>query len=451
MTKSSGSSSGSGKRSLNESDQSFCIKAGRPPQRFEVNGPTTRDTHDFDELVTNGDSHLLNKNTEASILNFLIDIAEDSTSKSLKRNDSIYTTRYFQAVLTDLRTRNLELMVRIMMRPIPGGTAGPVPWSPFFNPIDLNELNQPRQLSQLSQENPVVIKPLPNNFSMRSFQSEVKLPNFAIDYSDYALGAMIERTTGSYDLYATVFFLCHTLLQPKENHSSRSALKVHPEVVDTWKKLISRFTKTVYAENGIRETPPGFYCNISHTADGPYYLVEGYFVPNKMTPDSNANKRIDILRCKINDAEAAYMNLAGTSHEMRIEILRGDFSLMSFRVPWSTRKTGFMLDEPDNLVVTKFDPWKGFNKSTPGTWTSDRIHLCVGGWEDVPSKTTLPILYEWIQHHVLMGVDHIFTAMTFGFTSVSMKTMVNALGAFIDENLLSVTSHSGDELDDIYR
>ena len=35
----------------------------------------------------------------------------------------------------------------------------------------------------------------------------VELPNFAIDYSEYLLGAMIERVAESYDLFTTMFFI----------------------------------------------------------------------------------------------------------------------------------------------------------------------------------------------------------------------------------------------------
>jgi hypothetical protein len=292
---------------------------------------------------------------------------------------------------------------------------------------------------------------LPNNFSSRPHEDEIELPNFAVDYSDYAMGAMIERVSDSYDLYTTVFFLCHTLLEPKERFSARSGEKVSAEVYDVWKIAMRHFEVTEYAVNGVRVVPPAFYCNISHTADGPYYLVEGIFVPNKLTPDSNANKRSDILRCKMEDTEKAYMDLAGSSHELRVEILRGDFSLMRFRIPWGIRKTGYMLSEPANQVVTRFDPWKGFNRSTPGIWTHDKMHMCVPGWEDEPSKANLPILLEWIQHHILLGVDHIFSAMTFSWESKHMHSMRKILGSFIDDGLVSITSHSGDGIDGVYR
>ena len=151
------------------------------------------------------------------------------------------------------------------------------------------------------------------------------------------------------------------------------------------------------------------------------------------------------------DTEKAYMDLAGSSHELRVEILRGNFSMMRFRIPWGIRKTGYMLSEPADQVVTRFDPWKGFNRSTPGEWTSDRIHMCVPGWEDEPSKVVLPLFLEWIQHHILLGVDHIFSAVTFSWKSKHMHAIRKILSSFIDDGLVSLTSHSGDGIDGVYR
>ena len=65
-----------------------------------------------------------------------------------------------------------------------------------------------------------------------------------------------------------------------------------------------------------------------------------------------------------------------------------------------------MLGDPPGSSA--FDSWKGFDPSTPGKWSHDRVYLCVPGWEDLPSKASMPLLVEWAQHHLLQGVDHIF-------------------------------------------
>ena len=406
--------------------------------------------HDFDERVKSDDTYNLNTTQEASFFHYQISRPKCVASEVSLGIKSVYTVRYFDAVLTDLQVRGLELMMRmygdVSTKPVDNAVRE---WDTLFLSSDIAIRPSSKYAASTSAKDRTYM--LPNNFSRRFEQSEVRLPNFAVDFSDYVLGAMIERTSDSFDLYATVFMLCHDILLPRKGKSAETGQTISPEVHDVWKIAINTFGETVYNEMGVRKTPTPFYCNISHTEGGPYYVVDGSFVPNSLTFDSNANRRLDILRCKMEDTESAYMNLAGTSKEMRIEILRGDFSLLSFRIPWSDRKTGYMLDTPDDQVVTIIDPWKGFNKSTPGVWTHDRLHMCIPGWEDAPSKVYLPIFLEWIQHHLLMGADHIFTAMTMSWNSSSFELTRRVLSSFIDEGVLSMNTHGGDDTDFAYR
>ena len=424
----------------------FCGDGTVLPNRFEAL-TAIRYSHDFDEVVTSKDSYSLDKQSEGSVLHHLHKRLFMSASDNALNNVSIYTYRYFDNVMEDLRNRGLELMMRIPEKQATTEPTAEEKWDPLFSVTDVaNIFARQGTLVESSYD-----YSLPNNFSTRSEESEVHLPNFSVDFKEYALGAMIERVSDSYDLYATVFFLCHTLLEPQNSEWARTVEKISSEVYGVWKSVMNNFEETQYTKTGIRKTPSPYYCNISHTADGPYYIVEGTFVPNRLTPDSNANRRLDVFRCKMEDTESAYMNLARTSQEMRIEILRGDFSLISFKIPWGSRKTGYMLDEPNDQKVTIFDPWKGFNKSTPGNWTHDRLYMCVPGWEDTPSKTSLPVFLEWIQHHIHMGASHIFAGVAFDWGSPHMQSINRILSSFVDDGYLSITSHAGDKIDGIYR
>ena len=134
-------------------------------------------------------------------------------------------------------------------------------------------------------------------------------------------------------------------------------------------------------------------------------------MPNRMTTDINANGRLDIMRCKMTDAQQAYMKLARSEHDMTVEILREDLSLIKFSVPWSTRIQSRYLDHPNdpspigdrsefkdestldnpkgsstNPWASKFDPWMGFNKSTPGGWKREKLFMCVPGLESPPTR-----------------------------------------------------------------
>ena len=102
----------------------------------------------------------------------------------------------------------------------------------------------------------------------------------------------------------------------------------------------------------------------------------------------------------MNDTERAYMLFARSSHEVTVEILKGDVPLIRYKVPWSTRVQGSYLSHHNNSVkksglrkgtatnpiASAFDPWKGFNKSTPGVWTRDKLFMCVPGMEVAPTK-----------------------------------------------------------------
>ena len=277
--------------------------------------------HDFDERVKSDDTYNLNTTQEASFFHYQISRPKCVASEVSLGIKSVYTVRYFDAVLTDLQVRGLELMMRmygdVSTKPVDNAVCE---WDPLFLSSDI--AFRPSLYGATSTYAKDRTYMLPNNFSRRFEQSEVRLPNFAVDFSDYVLGAMIERTSDSFDLYATVFMLCHDIVLPKKGLSSETGQTISPEVHHVWKRAIKTFGETVYNEMGVRKTPTPFYCNISHTEGGPYYVVEGSFVPNSLTSDSNDNKRLDILRCKMEDTESAYMNLAGTSQEMRIDTVQ---------------------------------------------------------------------------------------------------------------------------------
>ena len=387
-------------------------------------------------------------------------------TSEFKSNISLYTQRYYSPVMEDLQRRGLEILMMVKDESDVEESVSEEGWSSLFS---LNETEKEFVKSSTTPTESSFSFSLHNNYSNRPYESIVKLPNFAVDYSDYALGAMIERVLDSFDLYATVFFLCHSILTPSnrkngndiknenqnqsdgDNENIKIATHMSAEVYDAWKIAMSHFESSTYTSDGVRYTPAPFYCNISNTENGSYYLAEGVFVPNNISTDTSANQRLDILRCKMQNTEQAYMNLARSSHEMRIEILRGDYSLLRFRIPWGARATGFLIDFPTDQFISGFDPWVGFDKNNPGVWSPHKLHMCVSGWDTLPDKKSISLFLEWIQHHVLLGVDHIFTGVAFSWDSEHMQIIRKLSRSFIDEELVTLTSLSGDGLDQTYR
>lgn len=408
-------------------------------------------SNNFDGISTIEDSHFLDVNVKTSIYYPLLYATDEDlvAEEQIRKGDSLYSIRHALAVIRDVRSRGLNFTVTVRDKnTVQKLSTIEDEWDILFTPRDngfdfFSENTTRKEFSPAFE--------LHENFSTRLHEGEVRLPNFAIDYSEYLLGAMIERVSNSYELYVTMFFVCHKLLEVTAKNSGQGGVSVNPEFHDVWKLAMMQFLSTKYAVNGVRATPPKVFCKISHHIGGSYYIVEGEFIPNNLTPDSNANKRLDILRCKMKDTERAYMEFAGTSAQMHVEVIRADYKLINFFVPWRSRKTGYMLSDPLDEISSTFDPWKGFNMSTPGTWKHDNLYMCVPGWEDPPSKASLPLFLEFFEHHLQLGVDHIFTGASFGWKSRQMRNARNVLRSYIEGGLISITSHSGDGLNGIYR
>ena len=92
------------------------------------------------------------------------------------------------------------------------------------------------------------------------------------------------------------------------------------------------------------------------------------------------------------------MNLARSNQEITVEIFREKTTLVVFTVPWNTRVQSRFLSRPRDVQddvsmgssstpwASKFDPWMGFNKSTPGVWEREKLFMCVPGLESPPDR-----------------------------------------------------------------
>ena len=280
-------------------------------------------------------------------------------------------------------------------------------------------------------------------------KTDGSLPRFADDSSEYALGAIIERVSDSFDLFTAVFLLSHRIPRRQFSIPDNTPTKA-AAVVQLWKKLLTKSQATNYFPNGVRKATSKFSCKISHGVDGSFYMVEGEFVPRDQFTNFEGDLPLDILRCKMQDTEKAYMNLARSDKSLQVEIYRGSTSVMRFAIPWHSRRAGYMLTEPPGHSLSIFDAWKGFNNQTPGVWTHDKVHLCASGWNYEPTKTTLPSLLEFIQHHIFQGVDHIFTTSIFKWQSSRSQLLERVMSSFIGDGHLSLNTHAGHGMDGLY-
>jgi hypothetical protein len=274
-----------------------------------------------------------------------------------------------------------------------------------------------------------------------------KLPAFTDDDSDFILSAVIERNFDHLRLHLDTFFLNHHMLDPNYEPFGASRT-VHPSTKLKWKKLVYNYgTKPIeYDLVGRRAGAATYSCVFQNTPDGRYYSVKGSFLPNRLTQDVNSNRVLDILRCPLEELPLhMLMKIAKSADELQVEIKRDDTSLVSFAVPWHTRKTGFLMGQVN--TSSRLDPWLGLNKSSKADPNSLTVHLCVPGTRLLAHKTALPMLLEFVSHHHLLGVDHIYLPVTLGWNSPLMTNFVGVFKSYIDEGILTVLSQAGDNMD----
>jgi len=283
------------------------------------------------------------------------------------------------------------------------------------------------------------------HFTERSLRNYSELPVMASDLSDLFLGAILERDFDSDQLQLTTFMLCHAIVN--NTITNLGARNVKTDMIPTWQRALSRWDEQKYRDSGDRAFDPQHICRVSNGPGLPTYEVLGMFVPNSVTRDANVNRRIDILRCPMMGTGEEYLELIRRGENVSVEVLRGAESLVNFTVPWRSRKTGLMLSHRPE--ASRLDVWRGYGidaRSAAG-FENDKIYMCVPGMESNPSVKILPLFLEFVQHHLLLGVDHMFMAANFAWDSPHMDRLLQIYRSYIDEGKLTMASQAGDGVD----
>lgn len=67
----------------------------------------------------------------------------------------------------------------------------------------------------------------------------------------------------------------------------------------------------------------------------------------------------------------------------------------------------------------------------------------------LPSRRSLPLWLEFISHHLLLGVEHIYLPVTVGWQSRHMDQVIEVLSTYINEGRVTVMSQAGDGIDSV--
>jgi hypothetical protein len=304
------------------------------------------------------------------------------------------------------------------------------------------------------------------------------LPAFSSDSTEFILSAIIERQEETINkLYLTVFALNRMLLY--RGRSNWGTNRVRKEAKIAWQTMEKKAKRIYYHPNGTRDKFSNIFCQISNLDGMSPYITKGRFIPNALSADNSFNGVVDIFRCDIYESmNSTFGQLSASKHSLQVQLMRQKRntrfdSLLNFSVPWRTRRTGFMHHHGNNfeyspspskidgdvhtnrrhieeqlhirnehLAFSKWDPWGRANDESHSP-----IYLCLSGKTGSPTVDDVAILLEFVQHHLLIGVRHIFLSVRFAWDSKNMRTLLLALRHFIEQKKVTVSSQASDGYD----
>jgi hypothetical protein len=394
-----------------------------------------------------------------------------------------YKTNYYPKVLSSLKQRGVEVLAslpdatanwrRINSPPVSSlpdngwykigelefSSANSVPFETTENLIDASTSNIGTLLH--SQHCILYIyKVFGNNYFLfislgQSVESNgfaaKQLPTYSTDMSELFLSSIIERKSNSNQLFVTTF-----IFSPRLNLESH-LVSIENNQLSEFIKYRKKSRQTKYgAYAGRRIESTIFYCKIKHSDSSSSYVTTGHFMPNGLTTDANANGLLDVLRCPLQELQNGYRKHLESDELLQVEIISGirtNLPLVSFTIPWKSRRTGYMLYSPPQ--ASTFNAWKGLHDISRGADSMksessafmkqekhDDLFMCVPGMESPIDRRILPLYTEFIEHHTQLGVDHMFIVASLTWTGPNMKRLLRSLKTYIDEGSLTVTSHA---------
>lgn len=262
-----------------------------------------------------------------------------------------------------------------------------------------------------------------------------RLPQFAHDYSDLLISAVIERSFKSKELHLTMIFMGHKALRylPQMpflwvNNSDNT--------IDSWRKVVSIWKSSDSVDNIDSNITCSFNVSAKHSS-------KAQWLPESSTVNSGFNKNIKVLRCAIPSGTTGSRERR-SKDRLSVKLLRGSISLFDFEIPWATRCTGFGA----NLFrkLSSWDPWvKNYQ-------LRNIFFLClsiVRPLEPFRMDTGLPMLLENIEHHLKMGFRHIFIGLYLDRRSVHMQRYRLALDPWVSAGLVSLMTLALPGYDDV--
>ena len=144
-----------------------------------------------------------------------------------------------------------------------------------------------------------------------------------------------------------------------------------------------------------------------------------------------ASISVDIIRKKNRN----YHNITTRNHDQSSAII-------SFSVPWHARFVGYGFNFNNS---SSFDPWS-LREGEPKTHVCTSLHRPLN---PMLSIVGIPMILEYIEHYLLLGVDHIFVPILLDWNSRYMQRYMIALKSYILSGSVSIVSLALKGHDDI--
>ena len=142
------------------------------------------------------------------------------------------------------------------------------------------------------------------------------------------------------------------------------------------------------------------------------------------------------------DSVKAFRIFANSNGNVSVVIVRGKDEISKFSVPWKSRRTGYL--QSTSKAASRMDTWKGHYSTLDGNSSSkdsiDLVHICIPGSQRKPNKESLPLILEYISHHLLIGASHITLPVSLPWGSPDMNRYIDVLQSFIQEGMKCLRS-----------
>ena len=303
-----------------------------------------------------------------------------------------------------------------------------------------------------------------------SSSSSTSLPAFAADFSEVAISAMIERSSSQHiseDMHDNSMHLALFLVGRKAlvympqmpflamNASTSRTSRKWRNVAMKWRDDMKRMGKSEdkLPEQQVLDCRFRSLHSLS-LGSSPSFTSKGVYVPSNTSEDSGFNRMIEVLRCHINPQLVP--SKKDGREKLRVEIINPESGMLifCFNIPWRTRQIGYGFRH--TKVSSLFDPWRrpyngNFQDRAHSTSLLPSIHLCspaIRPLEPHRKDPGLPALLEFVEHNILIGVDHQFLGVFLDPQSKVFQQVLQLLGPYIQPGKVSMASMALRGIDD---